>query len=99
VPTFGQAEGGHGWPAGWGGSGSVRLMSHGDRPVIVAMIPMWMMQVVVYQVVNVITVRNGLMWTAGTVYMRLVMSAAVMTGRTSIGICGVDFKHVIVNVI
>jgi hypothetical protein len=31
--------------------------------------------------------------------MRLVMSAAVMTGRTSIGICGVDFKHVIVNVI
>jgi hypothetical protein len=36
-------------------------MSHGDRPVIVAMIPMWMMQVVVYQVVNVITVRNGLM--------------------------------------
>jgi hypothetical protein len=61
VPTFGQAEGGHGWPAGWGGSGSVRLMSHGDRPVIVAMIPMWMMQVVVYQVVNVITVRNGLM--------------------------------------
>jgi hypothetical protein len=36
-------------------------MIHGDRPVIITMIPMWMMQVVVYQVVNVITVGNGLM--------------------------------------
>src|ERR1700739_579831 len=32
-------------------------------------------------------------------YMSLVMSTAVMTGRASIGIGGVDFKHVIVNVI
>jgi hypothetical protein len=38
-----------------------RLMIHGDRPVIITMIPMWMMQVVVNQVVNVITVGNGLM--------------------------------------
>ena len=36
-------------------------MFHGDRPVIITMIPMWMMQVVVNQVVNVITVGNGLM--------------------------------------
>jgi hypothetical protein len=31
--------------------------------------------------------------------MSLVMSTAVMTGRTLIGICRVDFKHVFVNVI
>ena len=31
--------------------------------------------------------------------MSLVMSTAVMAGRASIGIGGVDFKHVIVNVI
>jgi hypothetical protein len=36
-------------------------MIHGDRTVIITMIPMWMMQVVVNQVVNVITVGNGLM--------------------------------------
>jgi hypothetical protein len=36
-------------------------MSHGDRPVIIAVIPMWMMQVVLNQVVNVISVGNGLM--------------------------------------
>jgi hypothetical protein len=63
------------------------------------MIPMWMMQVAVNQVVKVITVGNGLMSTAGTVYMSLVMSATLMTGRTLIGICRVDFEHVFVNVI
>jgi hypothetical protein len=36
-------------------------MIHGDRPVIITMIPMWMMQVGVNQVVNVITMGNGLM--------------------------------------
>jgi hypothetical protein len=67
--------------------------------VIITVIPMWMMQVVVNQVVNVITVGNGLMCTAGTVYMSLVVSATLMTGRTPIGICRVDFKRVFVNVI
>jgi hypothetical protein len=63
------------------------------------MIPMWMMQLAVNQVVNVITVGNALMCTAGTVYMSLVMSAALLAGRTVIGICRVDFKRVFVNVI
>jgi hypothetical protein len=63
------------------------------------MIPMWMMQVAVNQVVKVITVGNALMCTAGTVYMSPVMSTTLMTGRTLIGICRVDFKHVFVNVI
>jgi hypothetical protein len=36
-------------------------MIHRDRPVIITVIPMWMMQVVVNQVVKVITVGNGLM--------------------------------------
>jgi hypothetical protein len=63
------------------------------------MIPMWMMQVAVNQVVKVITVGNALMCTAGTVDMSLVMSTNLMTGRTLIRICRVDFQHVFVNVI
>jgi hypothetical protein len=31
--------------------------------------------------------------------MSLVMSTAVMTGRTLVGICRVDFEHVFVNMI
>jgi hypothetical protein len=48
----------------WNGCPKMRqnpLMIHGDRPVIIAVIPMWMMQVFVNQVVKVITVGNGLM--------------------------------------
>jgi hypothetical protein len=36
-------------------------MIHGDTPVIITMFSMGMMQVIVNQVVNVITVGNGLM--------------------------------------
>jgi hypothetical protein len=78
---------------------SATLVTYGERPVIITVIPMWMMQVVVNQVVNVITVGNRLVRTAGTVYMSLVMSTAGMTGRTSVGISRGDFNHVFVNVI
>jgi hypothetical protein len=60
---------------------------------------MWMMQVAVNQVVNMITMGNALMCTAGTVYMSLVMSTTRMTGRACIGICRADFQHVFINVI
>jgi hypothetical protein len=36
-------------------------MIHDDRPVIITMVPMGMMQVVVNEVVHVIAVGNGLM--------------------------------------
>jgi hypothetical protein len=70
-----------------------------DRPVIITVVSMWMMQVVVNQVVKVITVGNALMCTTGTVYMSLVMPTTVMTGCALIGIGRVDFQHVFVNVI
>jgi len=63
------------------------------------MIPMWMMQVAVNQVVKVTAVRNALMCTAWPVYMTLVMSSTLVTRRTSLGIRRVDFKNVLVNVI
>jgi hypothetical protein len=63
------------------------------------MIPMWMMQVTVNQIIEMTTVGNALMCTAGTVYMSLVMSATLMIRRTSIGICRGDFEDVFVNVI
>jgi hypothetical protein len=55
------------------------LAPHGNGPVIITMIPMWMMQVAVDQVVKVITVGNALMCTAWAMYMSLVMSAALVT--------------------
>jgi hypothetical protein len=81
------------------GAPDSRLAPHGDRPVIITVIPMWMMQVTVNQIVKMIAVGNALMCTAGTVYMSLVMSTTLMIRRTSIGICRIDFKDVFVNVV
>jgi hypothetical protein len=76
-----------------------RLAPHRDRPVIITVISMWMMQVTVNQIVKMIAVGNALMCTPGTVYMSLVMSTTLMIRRTSIGICRVDFQDVFVNVV
>ena len=63
------------------------------------MIPVWMMQVAVNQVVKVTAVGNPLMCTARAVYVTLVMSSTLVTRRTSLWIRCVDFKNVLVNVI
>jgi hypothetical protein len=55
------------------------LASHGNGPVIITMIPMWMMQVAVDQVVKVIAVGNALMCTPWAMYMSLVVSTALVT--------------------
>jgi hypothetical protein len=67
--------------------------------VIITVIPMWMMQVAVNQVVKVITVWNALMSTAGAVRMSPVMPSTLMTRSTLIGIRRVDFQNMFVNVI
>jgi hypothetical protein len=63
------------------------------------MIPMWMMQVAADQVVNVIAMGNALVCTARAMFMSLVMSTTLVTGRTSVWIRRVDFENVFVNVI
>ena len=75
------------------------LAPHGNGPVIITMIPMWMMQVTVDQVIKVITMGDALMRTAWAMYMSLVMSAALVTQRTRFRIRRVHFKNVFVNVI
>jgi hypothetical protein len=76
-----------------------RLASDCNGPVIVTMIPMWMMEVAVDQVIDVIAVGNALVCTARAVYMRLVMSTTRVTRRTSVRIRRADFKNVFVNAI
>ena len=63
------------------------------------MIPMWMMQATVDQVVKVIAVGNALVRTAWAMYMSLVMSAALVTRGTRFRIRRVHFKNVFVNVV
>jgi hypothetical protein len=60
---------------------------------------MWMMQMAVDQIVKVTTVGNALMCTARAMYMSLVMSAAVVIRRTSLGIRRAHVNNVFVNVV
>ena len=66
---------------------------------MITMIPMWMMQVAVDQVVKVIAMGDALVCTAWAVYMRAVMPITLVTRRTSLGIRRVHFKNVVLNVI
>jgi hypothetical protein len=75
------------------------LAPHGNGPVIITMIPVWMMQVAIDKVVKVIAVGDALMCTAWAMYMRLVVSAALVTRRTRVRIRRVHFKNVFVNVV
>jgi len=63
------------------------------------MVPMWMMQVAVDQVVKVIAMGNALVCTTRAVYMSLVMSITLVTRCTSLRVRRVHFKNVFVNVI
>ena len=63
------------------------------------MIPMWMMEVAVNQVVNVIAVGHALVCAAQAVYMRLVMSTTLVTRRTSVWIRRADLENVLVYAI
>ena len=47
--------------------------------MIITMIPMWMVQVAVDQVVKMIAVGNALMCTSRAMYMSLVVATALVT--------------------
>jgi hypothetical protein len=67
-------------------------MSGGHQwTVVVAMIPMGVMQMIADQIVNMIAVRYRLVATAGTVRVVRVMRAAMMLGCASVRI-GVAYR-------
>ena len=67
--------------------------------MIVAMVPVGMMQVTVDQIVDVIAVRDGLVATSGTVHVARLMSRAPMLRRAAVGIARRNLDHVLVDVI
>jgi len=67
-------------------------------PVIIAMIPVWMVKVTVNQVVDVIAMRHGFVAAIGTVNMPCLMTRAAMVRRALVGVRGRDFEGVLVNV-
>jgi hypothetical protein len=67
--------------------------------VIVAVIPVGMMQMPVDQIVDVVAVRHGLMPASGTVHVRAVMPSAPVPGCTAVGIGRRHLDAVLVDVV
>jgi hypothetical protein len=67
--------------------------------VIVAVIPMGMMQMAVDQIVDVVAVRDSLVPTSGTMHVRPVMPAAPVPVCTAVGIGSRYLDGVLVDVI
>jgi len=61
------------------------------------MIAMGMMQMTLDEIVDVISMRNGLMPTARTVHMGRVMASTAMVRGATIGILVADLDHMFVD--
>jgi hypothetical protein len=57
-----------------------------------------MMQVAVDQVIDMITMRHGLVAATGSVLMALFMAATIVVRNCGCGVSGVDGNHVLVHV-
>ncbi|MEM5428538.1 hypothetical protein [Cupriavidus oxalaticus] len=67
--------------------------------MVIAMIPMGVMQMIANQIIYMVAVRYGLMAAARAVLVVRVMAAALMVGGTPIRIGIADCKHVLIDVI
>lgn len=74
------------------------LADQGHRAVIVAMAVMDVMQAAIHQVVDVVTVGNGLVAAVRTMDM-IGRVATALTVSAVIGIDGADLQHMLVHVI
>jgi hypothetical protein len=70
-----------------------------QRAVIVAMAVMRVMQVAVYQVVDMISMRHRIMAAIGTVHVPFLVANTLMIGRASVRVRCVHFNHVFINMI
>ena len=78
-------------------NGKRKSIDDRNRSVVVAMIAVGMVKVPVYQVVDVVAVRNGFMPASRTVNMVGIVSPACVFGCAAGGILVVDFQGVLFN--
>ena len=75
------------------------MLHEPNGAVVVAMGAMREVQVAVYHVVDMVSVRHGLMAAAGTVAMGGFMAATGMGWRAAGGVCRTDGQHMFIHVI
>ena len=76
---------------------SFQLLNELHVPMVVAVAIMWMVQVAVHEIVDVIAMRDRGMTAVRAVHMPLVMAVAGMTVRTIHWVCGVNIQRVLID--
>lgn len=66
-------------------------------PVVVAMRAVRVVQVPLYEVVNMIAVRHGRVSAAGAVHVRVGVAPAMMVGSAGVGVAAADGQFVLLN--
>ena len=74
-------------------------LGYGYRTVVVAMITVWMMEVSIYDIINVIAVRYGFVSTAWTMNVVCIVSAAPMIWCAYIGIGFIDIQEMLIDMV
>lgn len=67
--------------------------------VVIAVVAVWMVQMAVHQIVNVIAMRDGGVAAIGAVLVALVVAAASVVGSASGGIGGVYIQAMLFHVV
>ena len=69
------------------------------RTMIVAVSIVWVMEMAIDEVINVVAVRNGLMTTTRTMNMISIVSIAYMIGCTNVGVGVIDIQSMFIDMI
>ncbi|MEJ1118153.1 hypothetical protein V9K92_06705 [Phyllobacterium sp. CCNWLW109] len=67
--------------------------------MIIAMIAMWMMQMPIHEIINMIPVGYGLVAAARTMHMVSIVARAMMFRCAAIRISSAYLKHVLINMV
>jgi len=67
--------------------------------VVVTVVAMWVMQMTIHEVVDVVAVRDRIMAAAGAMHVRLIVPTAIVVRRAPIGIGRRHFDHMLVHVV
>jgi hypothetical protein len=68
-----------------------------DRTVIITVIAVWMMQVTLYEIIDVVAVGHRLVPAIAAVFVRALMTAAIVVGCAALRVLRTDFQDMLLD--
>jgi hypothetical protein len=77
--------------------GTSSLRHDFDRTVIITVIAVWMMQVALYEIIDVVAVGHRLVPAIAAVFVRALMAAAIVVGCAALRVLRTDFQDMLLD--